>query len=165
MDFSKFKTSTWLMVGGAIAMVIGGNFLDWVKVDFGDLGEDSIGGSSSGASAFDFGRGKVSWFLVVAVGVVALVTVLGKMPKTKLPVNMLSLVAGAVASILMITRIISDPVKGGGDYVKWTLGAYVATAAAIAATVGAFMEFSASGGNIKDLTDANKWKGEGGATA
>ncbi len=45
MDFSKFKTSDWLMVGGGGAMFIAG-FLPWVTV--------SAGGFSSSGNAFEF---------------------------------------------------------------------------------------------------------------
>ena len=32
MDFSKFKTSDWLKIGGGIGFLIFGTFLDWAKV-------------------------------------------------------------------------------------------------------------------------------------
>ncbi len=31
MDFSKFKTNDWLVIGGGLGMLIFGTFLDWVQ--------------------------------------------------------------------------------------------------------------------------------------
>lgn len=50
MDFSKFKTSDWLKVGGAAGFLIFG-FFDWVTVD-GPAGFGSLG--SAGGNVFDF---------------------------------------------------------------------------------------------------------------
>lgn len=151
MDISKFKTTTWLMVGGALAMIVGGFFLDWSTVDLGMLG------SVSGGNAFDWFRGWVSLVLVVAVGVVAFLRVQGQVKDGGIPWNLASVLASAAAVILLGTMMLLGPDESGVDLGRG-LGLYVAFAASIVTLVGAFQEFVAGGGNVKDLTDVDKIK-------
>lgn len=158
MDFSKFKPSTWLMVGGGLGMLIFGLFLDWgkVSIDMGEMGFKGMGTiSESGGNAFDWTRGWISWFLVVAIGVVALVTVIGKMPKVKVGLPMLIVIAGGISSILLLTMVLFGPEK----HVDAAIGLYLSTASALAATAGAVMNLKETGGSIGDLADPNKLKG------
>ncbi len=99
LDFSKFKVHDWLMIGGGAAMLLLGMLLDWTKIDFG-------GFSTSGDGPFDyFFTGGIAWILVVAVGVLALLNQLGKLPPTQ-PWPLIFLGATGVAAILMILRIL-----------------------------------------------------------
>ena len=50
MDFSKFKTPDWLIVGGGVVFLIGG-FLDWLTAT-GELFGVEV--TIRGATAFDF---------------------------------------------------------------------------------------------------------------
>jgi hypothetical protein len=148
MDFSKFKTSTWLMAGAGVAMLIGGFFLDWVKISF-------LGESASAGNASDWTRGWISAVLVIAIGVVAVLGVLGKMPAIKVPITMVMVAAGALSSLLMLSLLVFEDLFGA----SWAFGYWLSLIAAIVSTVGAVMEHTSSGGNIKDIIDANKWKG------
>jgi len=81
MDLSKFKTSDWLKVGGAIGFLIFG-FFDWASVTV-----NGFGVSASGGRVFDFFfTGTVPWLLTLAVGVLTfllaaqLMRQLGKSP-------------------------------------------------------------------------------------
>jgi hypothetical protein len=95
MDFSKFKTPDWLMIGGGAAMLILGFALDWTSVDTGF-------GSASGDGPFDyFITGGLAWLLIVAVGVLALLHGLGKLPESK-PWPVILLGMAALGTLLML---------------------------------------------------------------
>lgn len=150
MDFSKFKTSDWLKVGGAIGFFIFG-FLDWAKYDF-------AGQSVTGNSVFDYPlRGIVSWILVIGTGVVTVLLAQGKsVGKMQWPLVML--LATAVATILMLLLVIMGPDDSGVDF-KPAIGLYLAFAATIVSLVGSFLGFKETGGDLNDLKDINKIKG------
>ena len=148
MDFSKFKTSDWLMIGGGAAMLVLGFVLKWTSVDTGFA-------SASGDGPFDyFFTGGIAWLLVVAVGVLALLNVMGKLPATQ-PWPLIFLVGAGLAAILMLLRII---LGARFDFADRGIGMYGAFVWAAVAAAGAFLNFQASGGNLKDLTDVDKLK-------
>ena len=65
VDFSNFKVSDWLMVGGGLAMLILGFALPWSTVSIGGI-------SDSGDGPFDyFLTGGIAWILTVSVGAVS----------------------------------------------------------------------------------------------
>jgi hypothetical protein len=149
MDFSKFKTSDWLLVAAGVIMLIFGIVLDWAKV-----------GSVSGNGPFDyFFTGGISWLLVVAAGVIAFLLAAGIMKPGGAPWSLLLVLGTGLATLLMLLRII----MGGGDEAGFELdrgpGMYVAFVAAIIALVGAVMNYKATGGDLNDLKDFNKIKG------
>ena len=148
MDFSKFKTSDWLMIGGGAAMLIFGFVLDWTSVDTGF-------GSASGDGPFDyFLTGGLAWILVVAVGVLTLLNVMGKLPATQ-PWPLILLAAAGLATLLMLLRIILGARFDFADRGIGMYGAFIWSAIALA---GAYLNFQASGGDLKDLTDIDKLK-------
>jgi hypothetical protein len=151
MDFSKFKTPDWLIVGGGIAVIIGGLFLDWVSVDFGGFG------SASGGNAFDFTfTGALPWLLVVASAVVTVLVLMEVLSKDQAPWTLIVLAATALSAVLLLIRIIFNP--GVGEGVDRGMGMYLTFLGAAVAAAGAFLNFQASGGDIKDLTDVDKLK-------
>ena len=154
MDFSKFKTSDWLMVGGGGAMFIAG-FLPWVTI--------SAGAFSSSGNAFEFFfTGTLPWLMIVAIAVIAALLVLEKLPAGSTPWPMILLGIAAFATLLVLIRLIFNPLDGtGGAFgvdVGRGIGMFLGVIAAIAATVGAVQNFQASGGNFNDLKDINKLK-------
>ena len=75
MDLSKFKTSDWLKVGGAIGFLIFG-FFEWVTVE----GPGGIGSTAAGGNVFDFfWTGTLPWILVIGTGVITFLLVNGTM--------------------------------------------------------------------------------------
>ena len=147
MDFSKFKIHDWLMIGGGAAMLILGMALDW-----------SSYGGYSGDGPFDyFFTGGLAWILVVAVGVLALLNVLGKLPAAQ-PWPLIFLGASGLAAILMILRIILGGRDVGGFNVDRGTGMYAAVVWTGISVAGAFLNFTASGGNLNDLKDMDKLK-------
>lgn len=149
MDFSKFRTADWIMAAAGLVMLIFGVALDWAEYQ-----------GFSGNNAFDyFFTGGIAWILVVAVGVVAVLLATGAVKPNGVQWPLLLVFASAIATLLMLIRII----LGGGEEVGVDLdrgtGMYVAFIAAIASLVGAVMAYRASGGDMNDFRDVNKLKG------
>lgn len=170
MDVSKFKTSDWLKIGGGALMLIAG-FLNWVKVS-------GFGVSSSGGNAFDFFfTGTIPWLLVVAAGVISVLLASGTIKPGKLPWTLILLAATGLAAVLLLLRILFNPIEGKdsiealGGSVGRGIGMYLSFIAAAVALAGSVMGFKESGGDLNDLKDINKIKaafdqgdGSGGST-
>lgn len=149
MDFSKLKTADWLKVGGAAGMLIFG-FFDWAKFEF-------MGVSSSGNNVFNYPfRGLISWVLVIGVGVVTLLGAQGK-KVGNFQWSIVSVLATAVATILMLLLVIMGPDDSGVDF-KPAFGLWLSFISTIVALAGSVMAFLSDGGNLKDLTDVEKLK-------
>jgi hypothetical protein len=161
MDLSKFKTHDWLVVGGGIGMLIFG-FMHWIKVSYdGPLG---VGISASGANAFDFFfTGTVPWLLLVAAAVVTVLLLMGTLKRDMLPWPLVILVATGLAALLLLIRFVFNPGVDTGNFdglkVGRGIGMILSVIAGIVAAVGGVMTYTASGGNLSDLTDVNKIKG------
>lgn len=157
MDFSKFKTSDWLIIGGGIGIFIFG-FLEWVTVS-------GFGFSSSGGNVFDFfWTGTIPWILVIASAVITFLLVQGTLKQDQLPWALVLLAATALASLLLLIRIVFNPIEGkdliesaGGD-VGRGIGMILSVISGFVATAGAYLNFQTSGGNLKDLADVDKLK-------
>jgi hypothetical protein len=146
MDFSKFKTYDWLMIGGGLGMLIFGLFLDWLSA-----------GPFSAGNAFDFFfTGTIPWLLLVAVAVLVFLKVQGTLGDN-LPWSLIFLGATGLSVLLLLIRLLFNP--GVGEGVDRGSGMYLSVLSGIVSLVGAFMAFQAGGGNVKDLTDMNKLKG------
>jgi hypothetical protein len=159
MDFSTFKTSDWLIVGGGAGMFLFG-FFNWIKVT-GPAGF----GSATGGNAFDFFfTGTIPWLLLVAAAVVTVLLVMGKLPTT-LPWPLIILAATALSALLLVMRFVFNPIDGkdfiedAGGSVGRAFGMILSVLSGIVAAVGGVMNFRASGGDLNDLKDINKLKG------
>jgi hypothetical protein len=161
MDFSKFKTSDWLKVGGAVGFFIFG-FFHWVTVS-------GPGGlfSAAGGNVFDFfWTGTLPWLLVLATGVLTVLLLQGIIKPGKLPWPLIMLAATALAALLLLIRLIFNPLDGkdliesaGGD-VGRGFGMIACVISGLAAFAGAFLGFKESGGDLNDLKDINKIKSQ-----
>jgi len=167
MDLSKFKTSDWLKVGGAIAFFIFG-FFSWVTVD----GLGTIGLSSGGGNVFDFfWTGTLPWILIMATGVVTVLLVLEILKPGNLPLPLIMLAASALAALLLVIRLIFNPLEGkdileaAGFNVGRGFGMIACAVAGVVVFAGAFLGFKESGGDIHDLKDVDKLKSQFGMTA
>jgi hypothetical protein len=157
VDFSKFKTPDWLIIGGGIGIFIFG-FLNWVKVS-------AMGFSQSGGNVFDFfWTGTIPWILLIAAAVVTVLLVLDVLKRDQAPWPLILLVATCLAALLLVIRLVFNPIEGSdmiedaGGSVGRGIGMILSTIAGIVAAVGGVMNFTASGGDFKDLTDVNKLK-------
>jgi hypothetical protein len=157
MDFSNFKTSDWLMIGGGVGIFVFG-FFKWVTVS-------AFGFSDSGGNVFDFfWTGTIPWILVLGSAVVTFLLAQGTLKQDQLPWPLILLAATGLAALLLLIRIIFNPLDGkdliesaGGD-VGRGVGMILSVISGLVAFAGAFMNFQASGGNLKDLTDVDKLK-------
>ena len=146
MDFSKFKTNDWLVIGGGLGMLIFGTFVDWIKV-----------GPFSAGNAFDFFfTGTVPWILLIGAAVVTFLRVQGTIKDGGLPWPMVIAFATLLAAVLLLIRILFNPGASGADRGTGMILSFIS---GIVAAAGGVMSFTAGGGNIKDLADINKIKG------
>jgi hypothetical protein len=155
MDFSKFKTPDWLVIGGGLLFLISG-FIDWF-----DTGPIS-------STAFEFTlTGLIPWILIVGAAVITFLRAGGILKDGGLPWTLIVLGVVALGTLLVLLRLIigadvSDFVSvpdGAEDAsVSRAGGMWLATIGAVAAAAGAFLGFQASGGNVRDLTDMEKMK-------
>lgn len=152
MDLSKFKTSDWLKIGGAVGFFIFG-FFSWLKSDLG------FGG---GGNVFDFfWTGTVPWILIIATGVITFLMAAGIMKKGNLPWPLIMLAATVLGALLLILRVLFNPIGCPVDDcgVSRGIGMYLSAVSGIVAAVGGYLGFKESGGNLNDLKDMNKIKG------
>lgn len=159
MDFSKFKTSEWMIIGGAAGILVFG-FFDWITVDFGV-------GSVSGGNVFDFFfTGTIPWLLLIASAVVVFLLAAGTLSPTQAPWPIILLAATGVAALLLLIRLIFNPIDGAGDGVGRGFGMILSAISGVVAAVGAGLGFQESGGDFSDLTDIDKVKSQfsGGTT-
>ena len=148
MDFSKFKTNDWLVIGGGLGMLIFGTFFDWL----------SVGSFGGGANAFDFFfTGTVPWLLLVAAAVITVLRVQGTIKDGGLPWPMIIAFATLLAAVLLLIRVIFNP--GVIDGIDRGIGMILGFISGLVAAAGGVMSFTAGGGDIKDLADINKIKG------
>ncbi len=151
MDFSKFKTNDWLIIGGGIGMLIFGTFVDWIKVSFG-------GTSVSAGNAFDFFfTGTIPWILLIAAAVITFLTIQGTIKAGSVPWPMIIALATILAAVLLLIRVLFNPGVGEGG--GRGIGMILSFVSGLAAAAGGVMSFTAGGGSIKDLADINKIKG------
>jgi hypothetical protein len=162
VDFSKFKTSDWLKVGGAAGFLIFG-FFNWVTVS-------GFGFSDSGGNVFDFfWTGTIPWILVIGTGVITVLLKMGTIKEGKIQWPLIMLIATGLAAILLILRVLINPIEGkdliesAGGSVGRGIGMWLSAASGIAAAAGAFLGFKEAGGDLADLKDPNKLKGAFGA--
>jgi hypothetical protein len=155
VDVSTFKVGDWLLVAGGAVMLIFGVALDWVTAD-------TIIGEVSGGNAFDFFfTGGLAYVLVVAAGVVTFLLAGDLIKADHVPWPLVLLGATGVATLLMLVRLL---LGSGHDGIDRGAGMFVAFLAAAMALAGAVLNFTASGGRFKDLTDLDKLKRAFGGT-
>src|SRR5690606_1004082 len=136
-----------------VGWLIFGIFVDWWSF-----------GGASGDNAFDtFFTGTIPWLLIVASGVITFL-VAGDVLKAKVPWPVVILAATALGTLLVLLRLIIgrsiDTGFAGDIDLDRGAGIWLSTLSGIVATVGAFLWFQASGGNLSDLTDVDKLRGQ-----
>lgn len=149
----KFTKSDWMKVGGAAGFLVFG-FFSWLSVDLGPLG------SKGGGNVFDFfWTGTLPWFLVIGTAVITVVLAMGNLKPGKQSWPMIMLGATGIAAVLLLIRLIFNPLGfGAGEVVGRGFGMYLSVISGLVAFAGAFLGFRESGGNLKDLTDPDKIK-------
>ena len=108
MDFSKFKTSDWLKVGGALAFFIFG-FFDWVTAEFDG---SVISADGAGGNVFDFfWTGILPWILILGTGVITVLLITGTIKPGKAPFPLVFLAATGLALLLVLIRVLFNPLE------------------------------------------------------
>ena len=156
MDLSKFKTSDWLKIGGAVAVLIG-YFLDWTSFDCGGVPSSVCNSLNLSGSDFFF-RGTLPWLLVVIVGVLTFLMASGTMKSGSLPWPLIFLAATGLATLLVLIYVI-HPSYSGVTGLGRGIGAFITLIGAGVACFGSVTGFKESGGDLADLKDMNKIKG------
>jgi hypothetical protein len=137
------------MVGGGLAFLIFGTFLDWAKL-----------GDISGNNAFDyFFRGTIPWLLIVGTGVVAFLLAGGVIKRGGAPWPVILLGATALATLLLLLLLLTGPDDEGIDLDR-AAGLWLSFLAAVVALVGAVLNFQATGADLKDLTNMDKLRSQ-----
>ena len=157
VNFSDFKSSDWLVIGGGGGVAVFGLF-NWTTVSV-------LGFSDSGGNAFDFFfTGTIPWLLFIASAIITFLLASETMDKRGLPWPLILLAATALAALLLLFRFIFNPIEGkdiieaAGGNVGRGFGMIVSVISGLVAAAGAFLNFRASGGELSDLTDINKIK-------
>ena len=163
MDFSKFKTSDWLKIGGGVAFLIFG-FLNWVTASIG--GVDVPGADTPNVFDF-FWTGTLPWILVLGTAVVTFLMINGTMKAGGLPWPLIMLAATGLAALLLLIRVLFNPIEGAdaaekiyGIEFSRGIGMIGSVIGGCVAFAGALMGFTESGGNLSDLKDMNKMKSQ-----
>ena len=157
------KTSNGLMVGGGALMLIA-FVLGWTKAEaFGvsETGDNPIG--------HYFFTGGIAWIVVVAVGVLGILRMTGKLsgPQNWGIILAVLSILGALLMVIQVLMGANTPAEfealGIDDAIAIAItrgpGMYVGLVAAVIAAAGGVMGFTAGGGDLKDLTDIDKLKG------
>ena len=119
-----------------------------------------LGFSASGGNVFDFFfTGTIPWFLVIGAAVITVLLVLDVLKEGQAPWPLILLAMTAVAALLLLIRLIFNPldVPSGVD-VGRGIGMILSVVSGIVAAVGGYLNFTAKGGNIKELGDMDKLK-------
>jgi hypothetical protein len=167
MDFSKFKTSDWLKVGGGGVFLIA-SFLGWWGLDDSECGgvrECERLVDANKANGWDyFFTGIVPTLLLVAIAVLTVLAIAGKLKMpANLPMPLVFLAASGLSVLLVLLRFFSDGIDNDAFFgeveTKRGIGLFLALLAAIVVLVGCVLGFKESGGDLNDLTDMDKLKG------
>jgi hypothetical protein len=160
VDLSKISKGGQVFAGASLVYVIA-SFLPWytadVPAELAGFGLSDYSTSAWGDLGFLWGA---IWALLLLVGAVLLVLPAFGVTAPKLP-TVAYLAVAALAALFTLLKLLigeDDPIETG-------FGLYLAALAVIGVAFGAFLMFKESGGDIGDLTDMNKLKGQFGGGA
>jgi hypothetical protein len=115
MDLSRFKTSDYLMIGGAVGFLVFGIFGDWVKLAASgklltEMTDNDEPSSGTAGNAFDFLlTGALPMLLAVAVGVIALLLAMNSIRRESRPWPLILLACSALGVVLILALTITGP--------------------------------------------------------
>jgi hypothetical protein len=151
MDVSRFRVGDWVLVAAGAVMLVLGLAVHWATIE---VEGSSVGGARN---AFDyFFTGGLAWLLVVAAGVVTFLLAARTIQRGTTPWTRLILGAAALATLLMLIRIIlgggADQRIGNQDVTLGRgAGMFIALVAAIGALVGALLNLRDEGDSISAI--------------
>lgn len=147
MDFSKLKTSDWVIGASGLVLLIA-SFLDWFTVSV--EGNEFVGGGSASGNGWDVGFFWAGIPVLLGLAMIAVVAIRAFSPETKLPDLPIGwgqalFIAGAVAAVIVLLKLlIGEDVDGAeafGLEVKRAFGLFLATLAAIGLAAGGFLKW------------------------
>lgn len=147
MDFSKLKTSDWVIAGSGLVLLIA-SFLDWFTVEI--EGNEFFSGASAGGNGWDVGFFWAGIPVLLGLAMIAVVAIKAFSPETKLPDLPIGwgqalFIAGAVAAAIVLLKLLigedADGAEAFGFEVKRAFGLFLATLAAIGLAVGGFLKW------------------------
>lgn len=156
MDFNQLmarlgRNGIVIAVGGLLAIIV--SFFPWYGFTGKAAAELKAYGIKTSVSAWSAGFG--AWFPMLLLFALGVVVVLAAMDIIKQPALLLAVVAtGAslLATIIVLLRWATYPSASGlsGDFgALW--GTYLGVVIALAVTVFSYLDFTAKGGDIKNL--------------
>lgn len=151
MDISKFRIGDWVLVIAGAVMLVLGLALNWATIH---ANGRNYGGARN-AVDYPF-TGGLAWLLTVGAGIVTFLLAAGLMRRGKTPWTRLIVGATALATLLMLLRLLlgggADQRIGNQDVsLGRGAGIYVSLIAAAAALVGALMNLRAEGDSLRSI--------------
>jgi hypothetical protein len=160
VDFSKLKTSDWVILVSGILLFIF-SFFDWFTVEVEGFGGVDVGGGNG----WDVGFFWAGIPVILGLAMIAVVAIKAFSPDTNLPDlpiawGMALFVAGCIAAAIVVLKLlIGEDVDGAelvGVDVKRAFGLFLSALAAIGLAVGGFLkmqEDKATGGTVGPTTE------------
>jgi hypothetical protein len=147
LDVSRFRLGDWILVVAGAVMLVLGLAVPWTSVELEGL---DLGGAQN-AFSYPF-TGGLAWVLVVGAGVITFLRAAELMGDGAIPWTRLTVLATALAVLLMLLRLLLGP-GGGTDRVSLgrDSGMIIAVLASAAALGGAYLNHRAEGGSLTDL--------------
>ena len=156
MDFKQLQTRLGrngqiIVVGGLLTLI--DSFFGWYGLSGGGSSELKAYGIQTSVSAWSAGFG--AWFtvlLLVAVAAIAVLAALDIIKLAPLMVGFLEAAGSVLAVVVVLLRWMTYPSASGvGVSVGALWGTYVAVVLAIVVAVFAYLDFTAKGGDVKNL--------------
>jgi hypothetical protein len=149
MDFTKLKTSDWVIAGSGLVLLIA-SFLDWFTAEI--EGNEFFSGASAGGNGWDVGFFWAGIPVIIGLAMIAVVAIRAFSPDTKLPDLPIGwgqtlFIAGVVAAVIVVLKLligedVDAPEGLGVDVeVSRSIGLYLATLASIGLAVGGFLKW------------------------
>ena len=147
MDFSKLKTSDWVIAASGLILLIA-SFLDWFTVEI--EGNEFFSGASAGGNGWDVGFYWAGIPVLLGLAMIAVVAIKAFSPETKLPDLPIGwgqalFIAGVLAAVIVLLKLLigedADGAEAFGFEVKRAFGLFLATLAAIGLAVGGFLKW------------------------
>jgi hypothetical protein len=146
VDFSKLKTSDWVIVISAIVLFVA-SFLDWFEAELEGFGRTF----STGGNGWDVGFFWAGIPVIIGLVMLAVVAIRAFSPERRLPDlpvgwGQALFVAGLIAAVIVVLKLligedVPDDAAEAGVEINRSFGLYLATLAAIGLAVGGFLKW------------------------
>jgi hypothetical protein len=149
---ARVRAGEWV-AGAAAAALLAALFLDWYSVPLPPVGGRTLELAVSGWQAFDVIDVVLALLALVPLALV-LTQATRESPSVPVAFSVLATIAGALAALLVLYRIVNQP--GPNEFVDVEPGAWIGFAAAVAITAGGWLSMRAEavpGVPLPDIED------------